>query len=333
MSWYNPASWNWSGGQAGKDIDTSMPHGKFGADFAQGQLAGVGNRTAPQFASQEAAQARLQQAQLAQMLHAQASGQTAGAGELAVNRQVGQANAAQQAQAMMARGQNSALAQRGAARNTADIGVNGAGQAAIAQMGDQQNAQQQLAGLLGNMRGQDIGIGQGNQQAQLSQTGMNDSATGMYLGNLLGFDQAQLQAMFARQGLMSADKGLTGPLLAAGGQIGAAAAQNPGNSAAASDRTLKKEIKSAQKDADDLMSKLKPYTYKYKDEVHGVGSRLGIMAQDLEKSRLGKATVVQLPSHPDKKGFDLNKGISASLAGIARLHERLAAVEARAEKK
>jgi hypothetical protein len=159
-----------------------------------------------------------------------ASGQQAGAGELAVNRQVGQATAAQTAAARMAHGANSALASRNAARNTADLGLQGAGMASQAQMSDQQAANAQRGALYGQAFGQDAQIAsqnaqlsqqaaQGNQQSQLYQTQLNDARQIQALGQQLGWDQAQIAAEIAKSQAQNQDKGIFGGLLAAGGQI------------------------------------------------------------------------------------------------------------------
>lgn len=226
MSWYNPASWHGVhdylfGGGATEGIDAKPEHGQYMADYIQNQLGGVGDRQAPGFQSADATQSRGQMQSLADRLNSVARGTEAGAGELAVNRQVGQAQAQQTAQANMARGGNTAMAARNAARNTADIGVAGAGQAAMAQMNDQNAANQQLSGLLSNMRGQDIGIGQGNQQSQLSQEQLNQQAQLGYLAQLLGVDQATLQAQLGKAQIAAGDKGIFPYLLQAGGQIAA----------------------------------------------------------------------------------------------------------------
>ncbi len=189
-----------------------------------------------QVSSAQADQTRGQQGQLAGMLFNTATGNTPGAGEMAVNRQIGQANAAQTSQASMARGANAALAMRQAARNQAAIGVDGAGQAGIAQLNDRTAAQNQLSGLLGGMRGQDlgqrgqdIGIAQGNQQASLAQEQLKISA----LAQMLGIDEATLRQDMAKRQLDSQDKGMFGSLLQVGGQIGAAYAGAPGAGGAA----------------------------------------------------------------------------------------------------
>ncbi|MGN6107230.1 MAG: hypothetical protein ACTHU0_19135 [Kofleriaceae bacterium] len=247
---------NWLfGGNATEGLNTRGENADFAQGFLRNQVSGLGGREAPRAQAAQLGsaaqlnggpqdQVRQQQQQAVGHLQGIMSGQQAGAGELAVNRQVGQAGAAQQAAARMARGANAALAARNAARNTADIGLGGAQQASIAQMQDQANATGQLAGILGTMRGQDLDLAgqnaqlaqqrmlqQGqfnqqanlaNQQAALAQTGMNDQAQMGYLAQLLGMDQAQFAAELAKRGLAQQDKGVFPGLLQAGGQVGAA---------------------------------------------------------------------------------------------------------------
>lgn len=107
------------------------------------------------------------QFQLADDLRRQSLGQEKGAGELATERQVGRAQAAQQAQAASARGGGSALAARTAARQQADIGLEGAGQAQQAALSDQQQARQQLGQVLSQAGAQSLQ--RGTQEAQLDQ--------------------------------------------------------------------------------------------------------------------------------------------------------------------
>lgn len=224
MSWYNPASWDWGaakdwllGGKAGNNIPTQTQTGEYQRGYLQNDFM---NRAAPTMDAGQSNQARGQQNQLAGMLFQQATGATPGAGELAVQRQASNAMAQQTSAAQMARGANAALAARTAARTNANIGGNAAGQAQIAQLQDQQSAQNQLAGLLGNMRGQDIQTAGANQQAQLAQQQLQLGA----LAQMLGVDQAELEASIARANVNNADKGMLGTLLQVGGQIGAAAA-------------------------------------------------------------------------------------------------------------
>ena len=215
------------GGDATKGMPDGPKHGDYMSGYIQNQLGTVGDRPAPTFNSLDAARARADQTALVAQLRQIAAGDRAGAGEMAVNRQMGQAQAAQQAQAQASRGSNAALAARTAARNTSQLGTTGAGMAAGAQMQDQSNAMGQLSGVLNGMRGQDIAIGQGNQNANLQQTQMNQSAQLGYLAQLLGIDQVALQQDLAKRGLDMQDKGIFPQLLAAGGQIAGAAAGKP----------------------------------------------------------------------------------------------------------
>lgn len=205
------------GGSATKGMLTGPQTGQYQRDYLQGDFM---NRQAPQMDQGQSDQTRAQQGQLAQMLFRTASGQQQGAGELAAQRGVNNAMAQQTSAAQMARGANAALAARNAARSTADIGVNGAGQMGIARMQDQQGAVSQLGGLLGQQRGQDIGVAQGNQQAQMGQQQLQLSA----LAQMLGVDQAALQQDLAKRGLKMQDKGILPSLLQSGGQALAAGA-------------------------------------------------------------------------------------------------------------
>lgn len=341
------------GGGASKGLPTGPA--TYDASTAQlGQIAaGAPGRQAPQVQAHQLGQAaqlyggQMNQSRggmmgVANQLGAQASGQQAGAGELAVNRQVGQATAAQAAAAHMARGANAALAYRDAARRTADIGLAGAGQAAQAQMADQQAALGQQAQIYGSMYGQDANVaaqnaqlqqqqmlqqgqfgqqaGLANQQAQLAQTGMNDQARIQALGQQLGWDQAQIDAQMKAAGVKAADQGAAGGLLQGGGSL----------LAKLSDERLKTDVTDGGHDADALMSGLVPRTFRYIDEQkHGKGNQLGIMAQHLARSKMGAAMLVKV----DEKhlGFDIGKAASAALASVARLHERLSAVEGKAK--
>ncbi len=202
------------GGDATKGMSTQPQSAGYQRGYLQNDFM---NRPAPMMNTGQADQSRGQQGQLAQMLMQQATGQRQGAGEMAVQRQAGNAMAQQTSTAQMARGANAALAARTAARNSADIGVNAAGQAGIAQMQDQQSAQNQLGGLLGGMRGQDIQTAGANQQSQLAQQQLQLSA----LAQMLGVDQATLQAQLAKAQIDAGDKGHIGTVMQVGGQIGA----------------------------------------------------------------------------------------------------------------
>jgi hypothetical protein len=201
------------------------------------------------------AQFRAMQMQQANRLGMIASGQAKGAGEMAVDRQLGQAAAQQQAMARMSRGMSGASAARGAARNVAGLGVTGAGQAQQAAFGDQMGANQMLGSVLSQGREADIGMAGQNAQlsqqamlqqgafdqqrnmqqgqmdqatqlanldAQLRSRGMNDAARQAYLAQIMNMDQAEMAARLGQEQVAMNQPSLMGPAMQAGGSILAA---------------------------------------------------------------------------------------------------------------
>lgn len=83
-----------------------------------------------------------------------------------------------------------------------------------------------------------------------------------------------------------------------------------------SDERLKINVKPISKaDLDEMKKHLKPYLYKYTNENYGKGEWVGVMAQDLEKSRLGKLLIIE-----DENGYkqiDMKKVMSLFLATLA----------------
>lgn len=287
--------------------DSSQIHG-----VISGGLNQVQNRAAPTIAPD------FRNAQLAQMgqLQGIASGQQQGAGELAVQRQAQQAMASQQAMAHMARGGNAGMAMLGAQRQGAGIGANAAGQGQMAAMQDQQGAQGLLAGLANSGRAGDLGVAGMQQQ----QTGQNDQATMGYLQQLTGMDQGQIAAQIAAMQANNAKSGWIGGLMQTGAQVAAGLATHH------SDERLKTNIRDGRAEVDEALSHLVAKSYSYKDQKHGEGQRVGIMAQDLERSRIGRDIVYDAP---DGKALDVNRALSLSLAANARLHERVSELERR----
>lgn len=117
-----------------------------------------------------------------------------------------------------------------------------------------------------------------------------------------------------RRGDREATLGIITAIVGSLGAAGAAALTT-------SDRRAKKNISRASgKEVDDLMSALEAWTYDYKDKKNGAGKRMGPMAQELERSTLGKGMV--------KKGPDGHKvvdtgALTMALAGaVARMHKQ-----------
>ena len=85
---------------------------------------------------------------------------------------------------------------------------------------------------------------------------------------------------------------------------------------------------------DDMMAKTKPYSFDYNNKGRKLqaalgnnpdGRQYGVMAQDLERSPVGRSMVIDTPAG---KVVDTNKAAMASLAANARLNERLERMEA-----
>ena len=90
-----------------------------------------------------------------------------------------------------------------------------------------------------------------------------------------------------------------------------------------SDRRAKKKIKPAKTKAQEFLDSLKAYSYEYKDpDQPGAkhGEMLGIMAQDLEKTSLGKQMVLDTPTG---KMVDMGQGLAALLASQAYLNDQV----------
>ena len=111
------------------------------------------------------------------------------------------------------------------------------------------------------------------------------------------------------------------------GQLGGGLGQGLGQAAGAavaSDERLKTDIEDGDHEMEEMLENVTPKAYRYKDEQYGQGPQVGTMAQDLEKSSLGRAMVVD---QPDGKKVEAN--LSTLLAGQGMLHQRLKKLEGR----
>src|SRR6188474_1846259 len=322
MSWYDPTSWgvDWLGGNTAKAPDVKYGHqGQIEDTITQG-LANTQNRAAPQAAGPTTGpqdQWRAMQMGQAQQLQGIASGQQQGAGELAARRAAQAATAQQVGMANMQRGGAAPGAGLAAARNMVNIGGAAAGQAQQAALQDQQAANAQLAGALGQGRSGDQAMAQMEQQArlanidaQLRQTGMNDQARLQYLAQLTGMDANLLAAQMQQYATQkNSGGGVLGGIMSTFGGIGGAMASNPGMAGGAAGG------------AGGAAGAAAPAAAMASDE------RLkdGIIAQDMERTRAGKDIVFE--SDEGNKMLDVNKSLGALLASSARLNERLRKLE------
>lgn len=321
MAWWNPTSWFQSSTTPG-DYDVKLKNEAQINELINRGIGGLQNRAAPQVNAGPQDQFRTMQLGQANQLQGIASGQQKGAGELAAERQAQQAQAAQQALASM-RGAGGA-GQLAAARQSASIGSTAAGMGRQAALQDQMQAQGMLGQVLGQGRGQDLSMAGQNAQLAQQQTGMNDQAYLNFLQSLQGQDQLRLQGQLAAMNAAAQQAGqqrqMLGSMLGTAGQVLALPKL-------LSDERAKKDVAPAGAGIDALLANLRPVAYSYKDEAaHGEGRRAGILAQDLERSPLGRAMVME---EDGVKHVDAGKALSALLAGAARLDERLRKVEER----
>jgi hypothetical protein len=232
----------------------------------------------------------------------------------------------QLAQAAMARGsqasvqRNLANAQAAGAQEAIQTGVG-------ASLAEQQNYQSLLAQQLQSTRAaamqtqqnyEDLfqqRIAEGMSLTQAEQQAKMDYEK-LLTNQLMGEKQIASQEWMAKK---QAQSNLVGGILGAAGTVGAALA---------SDKRAKKDIKSGEKDIENLLSAIKPYTYKYKEPnkpMRSEGKHTSVMAQDLEKSAIGKRMVSK--DAEGTKIVDYAKGLPAMLAAQAHLHAKLAKLE------
>lgn len=202
---------------------------------------------------------------------------------------VQQNQAAQSSMAAGASPQNAAMAARTAAIQSARIGSGMSGAAALAGIQERQAANQGLANMILQQRGQDANVAlQGRQNA------------------LAGFG-AYTTPMTPEKSWLEK----YGPALQGGIQA-----------AAMSDRRLKKGIKDGDDHANKVIAGLRAYAYKYKDERHGKGQQTGVMAQDLERAGLGHA-VIDTPAGKMVHGAKAATSALGLVAALGRRVERL----------
>jgi hypothetical protein len=194
---------------------------------------------------------------------------------------------AQRSMAASAAPQNQAMAARTAMMNMGRLGAGMSGQAATAGIQEREAAQQGLANMIMQQRGQDMQVALGSR------------------GNAInGYGGVKPEGSWL-------DK-WAGPI---GGGLGAAAKF--------SDRRLKQDIDDGDIDASKALKGLRAYTYKYRDSKLGKRRELGIMAQDLEKAGL-KHTIIETPRGKAVHGGAL---ATANTAMLAALEKRVSKME------
>lgn len=202
--------------------------------------------------------------------------------------------AAQRSFASSASPQNAAMAARTAATGMGRAASGLAGQQALAGIAERNAAATALGGMQTAFRGQDVSAALGGQ------------------GNAIQGYQGAIkppEPSWWERGIGA----LTG--------LGGAALSNP---KLFSDKRLKTEIEDGDKDSTRLLEGLKAYTYRYKNERHGKGRQLGVMAQDLQK--VAPQAVVDTE---EGKAVDAGKLAGALAAALPTMHARIKKLEGR----
>lgn len=198
-----------------------------------------------------------------------------------------------------------------------------------------------------------------NLNAALEKAGLDDAMQKAFMQNELGLSLESIAATERRKASKLAQKthlasmgerrdlavmgtktGSTQNILQAQLGLGqsqqaAQASQNAGGMGAAgtvfaevvkafSDINLKKDINLSGDRLDDFLNKLEAYDYDYKDSNHGEGRQTSVMAQDLEKSDIGKKAIVETE---DGKMVDYSKLLPEMLAATAKTHKRISKLE------
>lgn len=294
---------------------------------AQQRLAGQQAPTAQAATIATAPQEQFRQGQVG--LVGQLQQQAAGQGPSVAQAQYAQAadrGLKQQLALAASQGGNPALAARQAAMGAANINQDLAGQAAVARMQEQQAAQQALGQQLAVARQGDIGLATdqaqlaqqaalANQQARAQLQAQQNQLNAAYTGQSIGLNQGQFAANqayeAAKQNQAAQQTQLAGNLLGAAGQVGAAFL---------SDKRVKRNIAPSGDEVKKFLDSLEPKKYDYKAGKGTPGKKLGILAQDMEKSGLGKSVVKETASG---KMIDNADAVSALLASVADLNKRL----------
>lgn len=322
--------------------DFANPDYQWNRGVTQSLGMAAGGRQAPIALAQESA-ARGQQLDAANYFGQQMRGQNLLSAEQLRQAQM-QNVAQQQSLQASARPGGEAQAQRMAAQNSARLGYGLSGQAAMAGIAERNAAAQNYAGALGQIRGQDLGLSQFNanqqQQGALQQTALNDAQqrgmiglglqnAGMQQQGAMGFQDARTSRFNALMGVPTTGERVLGAasgaaqLFATGGAGGGGGAQ--GIQGAMSDERVKHDVADADDDIDTFMASVKPKAWTYNDPKHGEGRQYGVMAQALEKTKAGKQAIIETP---EGKAVNFGKLGGPLTAAVARLHERLAKVEA-----
>lgn len=321
------------GGQTGVGSALSDPHlgNSTNANFAQ-MLAQTQNRGGVNYDTSQQDQFRGQQQAFAQALQAQMAGNGPSLAQSQLQQATDQNLQNQAAIAASSRGVSAGMAQRQAMQGFAGTQQQSANQSAMLRAQDQLNAQGMYGNLINQGRTQDIGVAGQQAQIGLENQGQRDSFSQnlLALGNQrdLGFLSAQQRGAEDVANIEEAYKnrraGGIKNMEQTASSMGQSASSMGGSGGGAammaSDERLKTEITDGAKEIQALLDAITPKSFRYLDKRWGEGEFVGIMAQDLEKSAIGKELVADTK---DGKLVNLARAYSAILASLAHLNARI----------
>lgn len=159
------------------------------------------------------------------------------------------------------------------------------------------------------------------QQGTMAKLAEQGQATDQLGAAIFGAGNQAMQKQQAEGAAENARYGRMGQMIAGGGSAAAAMA---------SDEKAKENISNSNGEARDFLDHLKGKLYEYKDEGQfGEGKHVGIMAQDLEKSPLGRSMVFE---ENGTKKVDFAKGFGAVLAAVTEIDDKLKSIEGKGKK-
>jgi hypothetical protein len=211
--------------------------------------------------------------------------------------------------------------ERDQATQIAEAQNNRAFQTALANAGFQQQSNLTNAGFQQQASA-------GNQAAAASLQQQHNDLIQKYQMGLLSYQEMQRQAQIQQSQFNAAlqaqqqatAQGVSSGNAAQGMQIAGSVAQAAGTALAASDERVKTGIEPGESYTREFLNAISDKKYEYKDSKHGSGEYLGFMAQDIEKSRIGKSMVREVNG---VKHIDTWKALSAALAGLSNVNKRL----------
>lgn len=272
-----------------------------------GAYAGQG----PGFSSANQDQTRQQQQNLIQMLIDQSMGRGPSVADAQLRQATDRNINAAASMAASGRGPGATASAYNANNMAAGANQQAAADSGQLRLQEQLQARQLLGSQLGQTRGQDQNLA----ALQLQDKAQRDNLVQKYMQMGYDADQANRQAALDMEKLKNDAYNHGG---GGGGFLG-------GLFSALSDEREKTKIEAADDKLSEFLDALDAHSYEYKDPKNGRGRRISVMAQELEKSELGKEFVFETEG---RKRVDYGKGLGTMLAAQAALHKRIKKLEA-----